>query len=133
MGFYLEQAKELINEDYISTKYKNTFYLNGKSGAVLIHVRTDEGDYEPHFHLEIVNNHIKGCIKIAEAAYFNHKDYHKLNFNKSEAEELNKWMKKINRDTGFSNYKTIIIIWNSGKGNNIKLDPDREQPDYSLL
>lgn len=133
MGFYLEQAKELLNEDYVSTKYKNTFYLNGKSGAVLIHVRSDEGDYEPHFHLEIINNHIKGCIKIAKAEYFNHKGYHKLCFNKSEAEELNKWMGRINQDTGLSNYKTIVNIWNSGKGNNIKLNPDISQPNYSLL
>ncbi len=133
MSTYIEQAKELLNEDYVSTKYKNTFYLNGKSGAVEIQVRTDEGDYIPHFHLKILNNNIKECIMIAEARYFNHQPGMKLVFNSSEAKEFDSWMNRINPETGLTNFKTIVKIWNGGKGNNVKLDSDIVKPNYSLL
>ena len=132
MGIYLEEAK-LLCEDYVSTRNKNTFYLNGRSGAVDIQVRSDEGNYEPHMHLKILNSGEVGCIKIASPEYFNHKLHHTLHFNGDQAKEFNKWMKKTNSLTGLSNFKTIVHIWNSGKGNNFKLDSDMDQPDYSLL
>ena len=70
-----------------------------------------------------------GCIRLDVSEYFPH-DGHIDTLDKKEIKELILFLNDTNSETGLSNWKTILAIWNMQNSNYPKIDTNAPIPPY---
>jgi hypothetical protein len=105
-----------------------------KVGLCNVYVYSGEGP-NPHFHIKGEN--FEACVKIYEAEFFSHADYH-CELSKSNCSKLNDWLdqKNILINPEKTNWEVIKDVWIRNNPDNIYKNPPKqcdEKPDYSKM
>lgn len=123
-----ELNEQLLNEMACVGK----IHSNGEFDII---VRTNNAGNLPHCHIvdsPTMGKEFHSCIRIDCPEYFSHNGKEDK-LNSKMKKEFIKFLNKQNEDIiVYSNFKTIVILWNMNNSN-AKINPDIEMPDYTQL
>ena len=110
----------------------------GYSGPLEIYVNTNDPGKIPHFHIRNKSNweEFHSCIRIDKAEYFLHEGKEDT-LNSKQRKELQKFMESPVSLSRYAskfdnNWELTCFLWDMNNSD-VQIDPEIEQPDYSLL
>jgi len=122
---------EYLFENYdILTEMAQIGYI----GPYQIYIHTNDPGNTPHFHIWDLSTRGKNfhtCVRIDCPKYFHHtgKEYV---LNSKQRKELMSFLNNIDKDSGFTNWKWLILEWNR-YNSNVRIDVNTSIPDYTQL
>ena len=116
----------------------------GNTKGIELYVHTNDSGSIPHFHVRKYSTHKhkydkrskfdwETCIRYDSPQYFLHGKYHDTLPDPEIAKQLDSMLRTVNpKRRGITYWQSAIDDWNNNT-ERIQLDPDMEQPDYTLL